>query len=78
MSRVARFRVYGRFDVASGAQEATVEVDRGTNVIRVRPKRRRRTYDLDLATVASIICEKVIRYELAEKKRLRREKRGRR
>lgn len=67
--RPAKFRVCGRFDNASRPQEATVTVDRDTKVFKVRPLRRRRSYDLDLATVAAIVCQRVIAYEVMEKRR---------
>lgn len=67
--RPARFRVSGRFDSASRVQEATVTIDRDTKVFKVRPLRRRRSYDLDLATVASMVCQQIIIYEVMEKRR---------
>ena len=67
--RPAKFRVVGRFDSAGGIQEATVTVDRDTKVFKVRPLRRRRSYDLDLATVAAIVCQRIIVYEVLEKRR---------
>jgi hypothetical protein len=37
--------------------------------MRVRPLRRRRSYDLDLATVAAIVCQRIIIFEVMEKRR---------
>lgn len=65
---VARFKTIGQFD-QSYVQSGTVEIDRDANLISVRPKGRRRTYTLPLSTVAEIICWRVIRAELLEKKR---------
>ena len=65
---IARFKTTGQFD-QSYIQAGTVEVDRDANLISVRPKGRRRTYTLPLSTVAEIICWRVIRAELLEKKR---------
>lgn len=66
--RPARFRVSGRFDSASRVQEATVTIDRDLKLFKVRPLRRRRSYDLDLATVASLVCQQIILYEIREKR----------
>ncbi len=76
MTRPARARVVGRFDTAQ-LQEATVEIDRVRGLFSVRPLRRRRRYELPLALVAEIVCLRVIRAELVEKKRERAAKKGR-
>lgn len=73
---IARFKTIGQFD-QSYMQHGTVEVDRDHNLISVRPKGRRRTYTLPLSAVAEIICWKVIRAELAEKKRQKANKKKR-
>lgn len=65
---IARFKTIGQFD-QSYVQNGTVEIDRNANLISVRPKGRRRTYTLPLSAVAEIICWRVIRAELLEKKR---------
>ena len=65
---IARFKTIGQFD-QSYVQNATIEIDRDVNLISVRPKGRRRTYTLPLSTVAEIICWRVIKAELLEKKR---------
>jgi hypothetical protein len=67
--------VFGRFDSAGSPQEATVTVDRDTKVLKVRPLRRRRSYDLDLAAVAAIVCRLVIAHEVREKKAARKARR---
>ncbi len=63
-----RFKVQGRFD---GAGSATVEIDRASGIMRVRPCRRRRTYDLPLSVIAQIQVERIIRFEVEEKRRLK-------
>jgi hypothetical protein len=63
----SRFRVIGTFDLAAGIQAATVEIDRGSGTIAVRPLRRRRTYTLPLATVAAWICRTIVLAELRER-----------
>ena len=65
---IARFKTIGQFD-QSYIQNATIEIDRNADLISVRPKGRRRTYTLPLSAVAEIICWRVIRAELLEKKR---------
>lgn len=71
----SRFRVVGTFDLAGGAQTATVEIDRASGIVSVRPFRRRRAYSLPLAAVAAWICQVIIRGEVRER---RVAKRGRR
>lgn len=65
---IARFKIVGQFD-QSYMQKATIEIDRGANLISVRPKGRRRIYTLPLSSVAEIICWRVIKAELLDKKR---------
>lgn len=65
---IARFKATGSFD-QSYVQDGTIEIDRVAGLISVRPKGRRRTYTLPLSTVAEIICWKVIRAEMLEKKK---------
>ena len=55
-------KVSGRID---GADGATVTIDRELALIAVRPKGRRRTYELPLAFVAEMILAKVVKQELA-------------
>lgn len=63
---VSRFKVQGRFD---GAYSATVEINRDTNLIAVRPHRRKRKYELPLSDVAESILWRVIKAEIQEKKK---------
>lgn len=67
----SRFRVVGTFDTAGGAQVATVEIDRASGLMSVRPLRRRRTYSLPLVSVAAWICQRIIHSELRERRRVR-------
>lgn len=69
MARKARFKVYGRMD---GAPSATVEIDRASDLITVRPLRRRKTYTLPLASVAEMVIWRFARAEAAEKQSKRR------
>ncbi len=71
----SRFKVVGIFDLAGGAQVATVEIDRASGIVSVRPFRRRRAYALPLSAVAAWICQVIIRGEVRER---RAAKRGRR
>ncbi len=75
---VSRFRVVGTFDIGDlvGVDLlpaprydllATVEIDRDTGVISVRPLRRHKAYALPLAHVAAMICNVIIRAEVREK-----------
>jgi hypothetical protein len=75
--RSAKFRVRGRFDSAGASQEATVTVDRDTSIFKVRPLRRRRSYDLDLATVAAIVVQRIVWYETMEKRKAKKSRRRR-
>lgn len=70
--RKARFEVFERLDMASVPQRGTLTIDRQSGLCSVRPKRRRRTFDLPLSFVARMICRHVIMGELAEKKATRR------
>jgi hypothetical protein len=71
----ARFVVVGTFDLAAGLQKATVLVDRVTGIFSVRPFRRKRAYELPLATVAALVCQMIVRAEVREKKAARRARR---
>jgi hypothetical protein len=73
MARMARFKVYGRYN---GKTEATVEVDRNTNLISVRPKHFKKAYEMRLEDVAEVIMWRCIKADLAEKKKAKKVKRG--
>lgn len=70
--RCARIRVIGRFELASVPQDATVTIERGAGLFHVRPLRKRRVYTLPLATVAEIVVQRLIKAEVAEKRRSKR------
>lgn len=83
--RRSRFRVAGRFDVAGARQLATIIIHRPASdprtgapldggVFLVRPLRRRRVYRVTLAAVAELVCQSIIRAEVAEKRRARKRK----
>lgn len=72
MARKAKFVVYGDFDRAGSA---TVIIDRGSNVMSVRPKHRHKVYELPLHIVADIIMWKCIKAEVLEKKKAKLAKR---
>jgi hypothetical protein len=65
--RAAHFSVDGGPFGKPKERKATVTIEAG--MFRVRPLRRRRTYDLTLADVARFVYERVCRAELAEEKR---------
>lgn len=78
MTRKARFRVLGRLDQAGRPTEGTVTIDRDLGLFEVRPLRRRRTYTVPLATVATMVVQGIIRVEERERRKARKARRGRR
>lgn len=66
-SRRHRFPVTGKFDM-SRYQEGTVTVDRASGIFSVRPKRRRRSYDLPLDKVAEMVVQRIIKAEVFQKR----------
>lgn len=72
MNGKAHFKVYGRFN---GKSEATVTIDRGSNLISVRPHRMKKVYQLRLEDVADIIIWRIVKSEAAEKRALQKAKR---
>lgn len=74
MSR-ATFRVFGSLDSAGRATNGTVTIDRAAGLFSVRPYRRRRTYVLPLADVATMVCRNILRIEVAERKKAKRDAR---
>jgi len=67
--RFANFRVHGGFD---GEREATVTIDRKLGLFLVRPRRRRRVYSVPLSWLAAFVLEKVVKAEVAAKRKARR------
>jgi hypothetical protein len=62
----ARFRLEGRYD---GTQGASVLIDRETNLLTVRPTRRKRVYTLRLEDIAHTVILRCVQAELREKKK---------
>lgn len=61
----ARFTVYWNFDRTT---QGTVEIDRQVGTFRVRPYKRRTSYELPLAFVAQIVAERCIKAEVLKKR----------
>ncbi len=72
---IAKFKVSSGGRAFDGAREATVTIDRGNNLISVRPLRRRRQFEMRLEDVAQIIVERIIKAEFVEKKKAKKAKR---
>lgn len=68
----SRFSVSGCLD-ESRAQVGTVIIDRSAGLFSVRPRRRRRLYTLPLSVVASIVVARIIKAEVADRRRRKRE-----
>ncbi len=77
MRSVARFRVIGMFDFASKPQVATIEIDRCTGLVTVRPLHRKVTRTFALSDAMSLYYRRLIAAEVAEKKRNRKKGRAR-
>lgn len=65
--KAAHFRVCGLLDMASRPSYGTVTIDRVRGLFTVRPLRRRRVYELQLSTVAEMVCRAIIRAEARAK-----------
>lgn len=65
----AKFVVTARMDSAGGLQKGTVEIDRESGLVTIRPMGKHRTYTAPLSTVADIICQRIILNEMADSKR---------
>lgn len=63
--RNAFFRLEGRYN---GAPGATVVIERSTNLVTVRPLRRKKTYTLRLEDIAQTIILRCVQAEIREKK----------
>lgn len=72
MAGKAHFKLFGRFN---GATECTVTIDRNNNFIQVRPKRRRKVYEMRLEDVAEMIIWRMVKAEIIEKKKAKAAKR---
>lgn len=58
---MTKIRVVGRIDNAQGG---TIIIDKKRGLIAVRPKGRRRTYELPVVHVANMILAAVVKQEL--------------
>ncbi len=71
MTRPARTRgVYAKLDLST-PRESEVTIDRAAELFVVRHVGRRRRFSLPLAVVSQMVCERVVRAELVEKRRER-------
>jgi hypothetical protein len=68
---VAKFRVVGQLDGAGGMKEGTVEIDRATGMMTVRPLRSRTAYELPLKDVATWLCRQHMFAVVREEKKAR-------
>lgn len=71
MKRLCRVRIVGRLDMST-PQAGTVTIDRAAGLFSVRPLRRRREYVVPLAAVAEMVVSRIIKAEVADRKRGRR------
>jgi hypothetical protein len=70
-----KFNITAVLDTGRPAR-GTVLIDRNAGLFHVRPYKRRRVYTLPLSDVASIIVSRIIKAEVAEKRRAKLAKRG--
>jgi hypothetical protein len=73
---VARFPVTGTLDFGGGRHAGSVLIDRASGDFSVRPRGRRRLYTMPLGVVATMVCEAIVRSELAEKRALKKAKKA--
>jgi hypothetical protein len=66
--RPARTRIFAKLDRVT-LQQAEVTLDRAAGLFTVRGLRRRHKWELPTSTVAQMVVERVIRADLAEKRR---------
>lgn len=72
----AHFRVIGRLDNAAKIVSGTVTIDRRAGLFAVRPRCRRRVYELPLSTVADMVVSRIIRAETFAKRLARAKKKS--
>ena len=72
---IAKFKVFSGGGKYNGASEATVTIDRNNNLVQVRPKRRRKQYEMRLEDLAEIVIWNCIKAEMNEKKKAKLAKR---
>ncbi len=73
---IAKFKVFSGGGKYNGACEATVTIDRSSNLVQVRPKRRRKQYVMRLEDLAETIIWNCIKAELLEKKKAKKARKG--
>lgn len=69
---IARFRVVGRYGKGGRVTPATVEIDRDTNTVQIRPFRRRMRYSGTLDALAEVLVHREMMRIAAEKRAARR------
>lgn len=67
-----KFKVYGEFN---GKREATVSIDRGSNLVSVRPLHFRKTYEMRLEDLAELVIWRCVKAEALEKRAAKKRKR---
>ena len=72
-----RLHVFARLDDASRAQHGTVVIDRETGHTVIRARKRRRTYELNLSDIATLVVRQLIRQADAERRKAKAAKRKR-
>lgn len=78
MRRCAKFRVLGRFEMASRASVGTVTIDRTSETFSVRQLRHRRVFTVSLSAVAEYVVRSLLQAEAREKAAAKRARKGRR
>ena len=69
MARRIRIKgVVAKFDGAGGLRTGTVTIDRDALIFSVRPLHRRHPYELPLATVVDMVCDRMVKATLAQKR----------
>ena len=71
---VARFKVFGS-NMFNGKSEATVEIERESGMLTVRPYHLHKKYELRLADIAKHVIYVSVMAEIREKKALKKMKR---
>lgn len=68
MARQSRYSVVGRLDMASRMTRGTVTINREAGLFTVRPLRRRKLYELPLSDVATMVCQRIVKAEIFQKR----------
>jgi hypothetical protein len=75
MSRKVHVRVIAQLDGAGAPGVGTVTIDRDAGLFEVRRLRNRRVFTLPLATVATMVCQRIVFAELREKRATKKKRR---